>query len=107
MMKMIVGIKIDSYKSFADCAKIIRQFQDYSIAEIKKRVDNHDYVLCYSCSDDIGVKNIIHCYEELTAVGAKVSLFELDHRPTTIELIRNRDRMYDEISEEIDSEGQE
>ena len=107
MMQLIIGLKIDSYISFSECAKIVRQFQKYSIAEFKKRVDNHDYVLCYACTDDIGVKKIISCYDQLTSIGTEVSLFELDHRPTTIELVRNRDRLYDGISEEIDSEDNE
>ena len=50
-----------------------------------------------------GVKRIIKCYDKLTAIETEVSLYELDHRLTTIEHIRNRDRMYDEISDEIDS----
>ena len=40
----------------------------------------------------------------MTAIGTEVSLYELDHRPTTIEHVRNRDQMYDDISEEVDSE---
>ena len=103
-MQLIIGLKIDSYTSFAECAKIVHEFQKYSLSELKQRVNGHDYVLCYACTDDVGVKNIIKCYDKLTTVGAKVSLYELDHRPTTIEYVRNRDRMYDDISEEIDFE---
>lgn len=104
MKQLIIGLKIDSYKSFAECAKIVRQFQNYSFAELKKRVDEKDYVLCYACTDDAGVKKVIKCYEVLTSVGTEVSLYELDHRSTTIERVRNRDRMYDDISSEIDDE---
>lgn len=103
MMQLIIGLKIDSYRSFAECAKIVRQFHNYSISELKKRVDEHDYILCYGCTDDSGVKKIIKCYEKLTAIGIDVSLYELDHRLTTIENVRNRDQMYDDISREIDS----
>lgn len=103
-MDLIIGLKINSYSSLAECVKIVKQYQNYSISELKKRIDENDYVLCYSCTDDKGIKNIISCYENLTSKGVQVSLFELDHRPTTIELVRNRDHMYDEISEEIDSE---
>ena len=56
MMPLIIGLKIDSYKSFAECAKIVRQFHNYSLSEIKQRVNNHDYVLCYPCTDDEGIK---------------------------------------------------
>ena len=104
MTQLIIGLKIDAYTSFAECAKIVREFQNYSLAEIKQRMSNHDYVLCYACTDDVGVKKVIKCYDKLTAAGVEVSLYELDHRPTTIEHVRNRDRMYDDISEEIDSE---
>ena len=58
MMQLIIGLKIDSYKSFAECAKIVRQFQNYSLSEIKRRVNDHDYVLCYACTDDVGVKKL-------------------------------------------------
>ncbi|MDO4178515.1 MAG: hypothetical protein Q4D21_04915 [Phascolarctobacterium sp.] len=104
MMQLIVGLKVDDYKSLAKCVKIIRKFQNYSISEIKNRIDNNDYILCYDCADDVGVKNVISCYNQLTDLGVKVSLFELDHRPTTIGMLQNRDCMYDEISKEIDSE---
>lgn len=105
MKKYIVGLKVDACKSFAASAKIIRQFENYSFAEIKRRMDQHDYVLCYDAVNAIGVKNVIRCYDKLTKSGAAVSLYELDHRPATIELVRNRDAMYDEISAEIDAEG--
>lgn len=104
MTKLIIGLKIDECKSLAVCAKIVRQCQEYSISEIKRRIDSHDYVLCYSCTDDVGVKTVIKCYDNLVAEGVRVSLYELDHRATTIEKVRNRDRMYDGISAEIDSE---
>ena len=104
MMQLIIGLKIDSYKSFAECAKIVRQFQNYSLSEIKRRVNDHDYVLCYACTDDVGVKKVIKCYDKLTAIGTELSLYELDHRPTTIKHVRNKDQMYDDISEEVDSE---
>lgn len=104
MAKLIIGLKVESYKSFADCVKVIRQFENYSLAEIKTRIQNHDYVLCYECSDDVGVKKIIRCYEQLTKLNVVTSLYELDNRLTTIENVRNRDTMYNEISDEIDAE---
>ncbi len=103
MKNYIIGLKIDTYKSFAECAKIIRQFQQYNFPELKNRIQNHEYVLCYECTDDIGVKNIICCYDQLVHIGTEVSLYELEDRPTTIDLVRNRDKMYDEISAEIDA----
>lgn len=103
MTEPIIGLKLETYDSFAECVKIIRQYQNNSIADIKKRVDTHDYILCYPCVDAQGVKNVISCYEKLTSIGATVSLYELDHRLTTIELVRNRDRMYDEISADVEA----
>lgn len=102
MTNFIVGLKIEEYTSIAECAKIVRSFNNASIAEFKKCISTHSYVLCYSCTDDLGLKNIIACYEELVKSGAKVSLYELDHRPTTIELLRNRASMYKDIAEDID-----
>lgn len=107
MMDLIIGLKVDSYKSLAACAKIIRQFENYSLSELKTRIENHNYVLCYDSADDIGVKKVIRCYDQLIDAGAKVSLYELDHRPTTIELVRNLDQMYDEIGAEIEAEEED
>lgn len=104
MMQLIIGLKIDAYKSLAVCAKIIRQFENYGLSELKKRIEEHDYILCYDSADDIGVKKVIQCYDQLVSAGVQVSLFELDHRPTTIELVRNLDQMFDEIAAEVETE---
>lgn len=102
MTNLIIGLKIDSYNSFSECARIVRRYHAYGFAELKERIEKNDYVLCYSCTDDNGVKNVINCYDNLVRASVKVSLYELDGRPTTIELLRNRNRMFDDISDEID-----
>lgn len=106
MTELIIGLKVEAYPSLAACAKIIRQFESYSLSELKKRLEDHDYILCYDSADNIGVKNVIQCYDQLVAAGAEVSLYELDHRPTTIELIRNLDQMFDEIDAEVEAEDE-
>lgn len=103
MNNLIVGLKIKSYASFADVAKIVKEYHKYSFSDIKARIDGNDYLLCYDCADRFGVKKIISCYEKLVAKNIEVTLYELDNRITTIEQMKNRDKTYDEISDEIDA----
>ena len=104
MNSFIVGLKIKSYSSFAIVAKILREYQECSFSEIKAKIDRNEYLLCYACSDRLGVKKVISCYEKLVASSVEVLLYELDNRETTIEKLRIRDNTYDSISNEIDNE---
>lgn len=107
MSELINGLKIASYDSIATVVKILRKYGDWSISEIKSRVENHEYILCFNCADRFGLKTILDCYEDLTAAGISVALYDLNHRETTIEIMRNRNNTYDEISAEIDAEDDE
>lgn len=107
MNNLIVGLKVKSYTSFATVAKVIREYKECSFSEIKSKICKNEFLLCYDCSDRLGVKNIISCYEKLVVCNTEVALFELDNRETTIERMRNRDKTYDEISDEIDAEDEE
>ena len=65
------------------------------------------YVLKYSYTDRFGIKAVIQCYEELSKIGVKALLFELDDMPTDIDSLRNLNETYDEISAEIDADNDE
>ncbi len=106
MFNLIVGLKIKSYSSFAVVVKIIKEYCNYPFSEIKARIDKNDYLLCFECADRFGVKKVISCYEKLTANNIEAVLYELDNRETTIERMKSRDKMYDGISDEIDTEDE-
>ena len=100
-----VGIKIPVGTPIAKCVSVIRKIEPaLSISDISSRINNGDYVLSYDYTDNDGVKKIISCYEELTKLGISSTLFELDDEECDIELLKNLNNMYDEISDEIDAE---
>ncbi len=100
-----IGIKIPKGTPIAKCVPIIRKKDSsLSISEINSRISNDEYVLSYAYTDNEGVKNIISCYEQLTKLGIKPRVFELDDEECDIELLKNLDIMYDEISDEVDAE---
>jgi len=100
-----VGIKIPKGTSIAKCVSIIKKIEpSLSISDINSRINNNEYVLSYDYTDNDGIKKIISCYEQLINLGINPTLFELDDEECSIELIKNLDNMYDEISDEINAE---
>ena len=106
-MKDIVGLKIRPGDSLAKGISIVRKYKNAPIGEIKREIQENEYVLVYSRIDDRGLKQIIKCYKELTKEGLKAELFEGNDEPTTLELLKNLDNTYDEISDDIDAEDDE
>lgn len=84
----------------------IMQIQKGTIIHITTRINNNEYVLFYDYTDEIGLKKIIKCYEQLSKLGINPTLFDEDGEETTIGIMRNLDGMYDEISEYIDAEAE-
>lgn len=104
-MSDTVGIKIPQGTPIAKCIPIVRKINpSLSISDINSRIANDEYVLSYDYTDNEGVKCIINCYEQLTKLGIQPRLFELDDEECDIEIIKNLNTMYDEISDEIDAE---
>ena len=100
-----VGIKIPLGSPIAKCVPIIRKINpSLSISVIRSRISNDEYVLSYDYTDNDGVKCIISCYEQLIKIGIQPRLFELDDEECDIEMLKNLNVMYDEISEDIDAE---
>ncbi|MBP5492768.1 MAG: hypothetical protein J6Y08_07975 [Clostridiales bacterium] len=100
-----VGIRIPEGTSIAKCASVIRKLEPaMSIADINSRIKNNEYVLSCDYVDSDGVKKIIRCYEELFKLGIRPKLYELDDNECSLELLKNLDNMYDEISDEVDAE---
>ena len=97
-----VGIKIIPENCSAKCISIIRGITAHSIGEIRNSISKGQYVVEYPYTDDEGVKLVIECYSQLEQAGIPVQLFEHD-RPTNIEMIKNLDGLYDEISAQVDA----
>lgn len=104
MNKDTIGLKITNSDLMAKSIAIIRKYDNCSVSIIKTRIQHGEYVLVSSYTDRFGLKKVIHCYEDLADAGISAEIFELDDEPTTIEFLRNLDRTYDEVSDEIDSE---
>lgn len=106
-MTDMIGIKVPKGSPIAKCVAIIRKLEpSLSISDITTRINSNEYVLFYDYTDEIGLKKIIKCYEQLSKLGINPTLFDEDGEETTIEIMRNLDGMYDEISEYIDAEAE-
>ena len=100
-----IGIKIPENASIAKCVAVVRKIDpSLAISDITSRINANEYVLSYDYTSNEGVKNIIHCYEELIKLDIHPTLYELDNADCTLDLLKNLDAMYDEISDEIDAE---
>jgi hypothetical protein len=104
MRNSIIGLKICDTVSLAKSISIIRKYNPIPMSEIKCQILTNKYVLVYPRIDDQGLKKVINCYKDLTNAGLKAELYEGNDEPTTIELLQNLDRTYDEISDEIDND---
>ena len=102
--RSIVGLKIKSFDNLTKCIKIVRKYNSLPMSELVSKIENQDYVLVYDYTDDVGVKNIIKCYYELTNENIIVEIFALNHIKTSIEQIMNLDNMYDEIEKEVEND---
>lgn len=100
-----IGIKIPVGTPVAKCVAVVRKIEpSLSISDITSRINANEYVLSYDYTSNEGVKKIIHCYEELIKLDIHPTLYELDDDECTIDLLKNLDTMYDEISDEIEAE---
>ena len=98
-----IGIKVPKDSPIVKVVSVIRAIDKLPISEIRRRVNEADYLLSYRYTSTDGVKSIIQCYRELVKQGVTPSLFEHD-RPTDIEFINNLYNTYQEISSEVDAE---
>jgi len=99
----IIGIKVVNYSSFADIVKIMRKYDKCSLAEIKTRVQDYDYVLTCNYIDEEGLEELIKCYKELVAKGVEVEIYE-HGRLTNLQFLKNLSNTYAEIANETDVE---
>ena len=94
-----IGLVIKSTNSVAKCIAIIRKYNPISMAEIKKAMDTEQFVFDCEYSDDIGVRKVRKCYDELVKSGATVEIYA-DSFPSSREFISNLLGSYRKIAEE-------
>ena len=104
-----IGIKINEKDIPAKCIMIIKKYQDLGISEIKKKIEDNQYILTCDYIDGKGIKSILELYNELNSEGIICSLFERNNS-VTIEYLNNLLNSYEEtriqVEEDIENEVQ-
>lgn len=100
-----IGLKIGTVSASAKTIAIIRKYNNDSMGTIKKNIQNRGYVLLFPYTNRFGLKKVIECYDELKSNGIEAEVYELDDEITSIDFLRDLDKTYDEISEEIDADS--
>lgn len=102
-MNSNIGLKISNTAQLAKVVSIIRSYESLSIADIKQRISSNQYLLEYEYTDEDGLKKIINCYSKLEKTGISAQLYEHDN-PCDIQLLKNLNGMYKDISDQINAE---
>ncbi|MBO5004013.1 MAG: hypothetical protein J6D03_01920 [Clostridia bacterium] len=88
---------------------IIKKYQNLPISEIKKKIEDNQYVLTCDYIDKSGIEKILELYSELNSEGIKCELYEHDVKTTT-EFLNNLLESYNqteiEAEEDIEREVQ-
>ena len=95
-----VGIKIVDKNEIAKCVKIIREYSNLSIGEIKERIISNDYILEGRYVDEEDILLILKLNSQLIDNGIQTELYEHD-RKTNIEFLNNLVTSYYDINKEI------
>lgn len=99
MAESKIGIKAEKFT--AAVAKIMRGYEEISLAEIKRRIECGEYL--YECNyiDGGGIKRILQMCEKLSALGIGYELFE-HGRAADIQLLKNLIESYEETAREVE-----
>ena len=100
-----VAIKISKSAFSAQIVKIVRKYTDISISDIKKRINNQEFIMSCDHIDDEMIKQIINLYRELRKEDIPCLLYEND-RETTCKYLENLLQWNKEIEEEIERENE-
>lgn len=88
---------------------IIKKYQNLPISEIKKKIEDNQYVLTCDYIDKSGIEKILELYSELNSEGIKSELDEHEVKTTT-EFLNNLLQSYNqteiEAEEDIEREVQ-
>lgn len=98
-IKNIAGIKIKTNKASADLIKLIKQYRNDAISDIKNDILNYDYV--YACSftgETAEFEKLLKLYKDLVSLGYDPILFDennesnIEHLSNWLELSKDTDR---------------
>ena len=95
-----VGLKIITKNEIAKCIKIVREYTNLSIGEIKEKIEKNDYVLEGSYVKEEDILLILKVNKQLLDNEIKTELYE-HNRKTSEELLKNLVNSYMNINEEI------
>ncbi|MDO4483962.1 MAG: hypothetical protein Q4C54_05890 [Clostridia bacterium] len=103
-MESIIGIKVPADATLSKCVSVVRGYEAISIADIKRRIENKDYLLKCGYTDRHDLKRLLGCCEALTKAGIEIFCFE-HGRPCNMQFLKNLNGMYDEVAAEITAES--
>ena len=95
-MGRTAGIKTDRFT--AAPAKAVRENEDVSISEIKRRIEAGEFVCQGEVTDDEVLKRLLSLYSRLTAAGLKCQLYAGDE-PCEVQYFKNLLESYKETDE--------
>ena len=102
-----IYLKITKYDSIAKCVSILRKYTSASMGEIKSAIESKDFVYHSKHVSHPGVKKLAKCYDELTAAGIEVEIYELGmitSREIIGNLIQSHKQTEKEVEEQIELE---
>ena len=102
-----IYLKITKYDSIAKCVSILRKYTSASMGEIKSAIESNDFVYHSKHVSHPGVKKLAKCYDELTAAGIEVEIYELGlltSREIIGNLIQSHKQTEKEVEEQIELE---
>lgn len=72
----------------ASIVKIVRKYKDYSIADIKSKVENDNYIFTCNAIDEAECKKMLKCIKELNKAKISTQLYEYDEA-IDLQLLKN------------------
>lgn len=83
------GFIIDSFDSIAEVVKIMRNYTDDSISEIRTKIAKRER--SYNCSihDDDGIRKMIKCINELKKKNVRVTILDKQDDIINMQLLKN------------------
>ena len=110
----MINVKIENYENILKYVSMIRKYGDKrSIADIKSRITENDYVLeydrysSYDAYDDLYEidrgKLFREFLDKLTSAGAKLAIYENDEE-ISLEYLDNIFQRYEEIEKEVEED---
>ncbi|MBO4846654.1 MAG: hypothetical protein J5525_10145 [Lachnospiraceae bacterium] len=82
------GFKVTSQSPIASIVKIVRRYKDFSIADIKNKVEKNEYIFTSDVIDKSGNRIMLKCIKELNKANITTQLYESDEA-IDLQLLKN------------------